>query len=52
MALFGVEHFGFVALAINLAVAVAVSGLTKPPDAELIERFENLLAEEAAGDTV
>lgn len=38
-------HFGLVALVVNVAVTVVVSRLTRPPAAELVDRFERLLAE-------
>jgi hypothetical protein len=38
-------HAGFIGLILNLVVAIAVSRSTRPPDAERIARFEQLLTE-------
>jgi SSS family solute:Na+ symporter len=38
-------HPGFAGLLLNLAVAVSVSAVTRPPEPERIGRFEKLLAE-------
>ncbi|MEN8163457.1 MAG: sodium:solute symporter family protein [Acidobacteriota bacterium] len=38
-------HAGLVGLALNFAIAIAVSTVTRPPDRERVERFERILAE-------
>ena len=38
-------HAGFAGLALNVAVVLAVSALTRPPEAERLSRFERMLEE-------